>query len=406
MTGLLKRALPFCLVIAASAWISQSPDSLGDYPGDGAPAVDALASWRIGDFISAQPLMGPFSILVRAPFAALADGGELSAYRLGSFPCVLAAGLLGLYLAGIARRRRVGLLGQALIVALCLLNPLTFEALEMGHPEEILTAALVVGAVAVAAEGHVGRATLLLGLALATKQWAVIAVLPVLMALPARQIRVAAGAAAIAIALTLPGFLAAPTQFLEMQGNAANTKQIVDAWSVWYAAAPEVTQQIDVGGETVAVQRRLLPEELGHLSHPLIVLTALLLPLLLAVRRGSFRLSGSDAMALLALLALLRCGLDPVNNLYYHVPFLLAVVGWDAASTRGLPVRGLVAFGIAMLFAHWGVQIDDALLFNALYTPAFAAGVAVIAAALLRRPGMSRSGTRVEPPVAAESPAR
>jgi hypothetical protein len=405
VTDLLKRALPLGLVIAASAWISQTPDGLGDYPSDAAPAIDALASGRIGDFLSTQALMGPFSILVRAPFAALADGGDLSAYRFGAFPCVLAAGLLGLYLAGIARRRRVGIPAQALIVALCLFNPLTFEALGLGHPEEILTAALAVGAVAVASQGHLGRATLLLGLALATKQWAVIAVLPVLMALPARQFRIAAGAAGIAIALTLPGFLAAPAEFAETQGEAANTKQIVDAWSVWYAAAPEVTQQIDVGGETVAVQRRLLPELVGHLSHPLIVLTALLLPLALAGRRGRFRLSGADAMALLALLALLRCGLDPVNNLYYHAPFLIAIVGWDAMSTRGLPVRGLAVAGIATLFARWGVQIDDPLLFNALYTAVFVAAVGAMAAALLRPGGTARSGARVEPPVAAQSPA-
>jgi hypothetical protein len=225
------------------------------------------------------------------------------------------------------------------------------------------------------------------------------------MALPARQLRVAAGAGAIAIALTLPGFLAAPADFLEMQGNAANTKQIVGPWSVWYAAAPEVTQQIDVAGETVAVQRRLLPQLVGHLSHPLIVLTALLAPLALAARRREFRLSAADAMALLALLALLRCGLDPVNNLYYHAPLLLAAVGWDALSTRGLPVRGLAVAGIATLFWRWGVKLDDPLLFNALYTAAFVAGVAAMATALLRRRHGSRTSAPVEPQVAAQGAA-
>jgi Glycosyltransferase family 87 len=399
VTDLRKLALPLGLVIAASAWISQTPGTVGDYSADGAPAVDALASGRLGDFLAAQPLMGPFSIILRAPFVALAGAGELSAYRIGALPCVLAAGLLGLYLAGVARRRGTGRLGQALIISVCLLNPLTLEALELGHPEEILTASLAVAAVAVASQGHAGRATLLLGLALATKQWAVIAVLPVLMALPARQLRVAAGAGAIAIALTLPGFLAAPADFLEMQGNAANTKQIVGPWSVWYAAAPEVTQQIDVAGETVAVQRRLLPQLVGHLSHPLIVLTALLAPLALAARRREFRLSAADAMALLALLALLRCGLDPVNNLYYHAPLLLAAVGWDALSTRGLPVRGLAVAGIATLFWRWGVKIDDPLLFNALYTAAFVAGVAAMASALIRRRKASQPTVPVEPQI-------
>src|SRR3954469_8041710 len=341
MTGTLKRLLPIGLVAVASLWISQLADVTGDYGVDAAPAINALAAGRIGDFFSAQPLMGPFSILVRAPFVAIAGGSQLADYQAGAFPCVLAAGLLGLYLAGIARRRGAGDLAQAAIVAICLFNPMTFNALKLGHPEEILTATLAVGAVAVASEGHRGRAALLLGLALATKQWAVIAILPVLMALPSRPLRVGAGAVAIAIALTLPDFIPAPSEFAEMQGNAANTKRIVDPWTVWYAATPETTQQIDVDGQPVAVKRRLLPEALGRISHPLIVATAFLLPLALALRRRRFHLSGPDAMAVLALLALLRCGLGPVDNLYYHAPLLLAVVGWDAMTVRGLPVRGL-----------------------------------------------------------------
>src|SRR3954470_17042957 len=132
MTGTLKRLLPFGLVAVASLWISQLSDVTGDYGVDAAPAINALAAGRIGDFLSAQPLMGSFSILVRAPFVAIAGGSELADYRSGVFPCVLSAGLLGLYLAGTARRRGAGQLAQASIVALCLFNPMTFAALSLG----------------------------------------------------------------------------------------------------------------------------------------------------------------------------------------------------------------------------------------------------------------------------------
>ena len=201
MSANVKRCLPFAAVAGASAWIASRSVGTGDYPADAGPAIDALAHGRIADFLGANPVMGPFSILLRAPFALLGGGNELEVYRWGSFPCLLAAGLLGLYLAALARRRGAGFLAQAAIAAICLVNPLTFVALDNGHPEEILTAALAVGAVAVAAEGHSRRAALLLGLAIASKQWAVIAVLPVLMALPSARFRAGLGAAAIVFAL-------------------------------------------------------------------------------------------------------------------------------------------------------------------------------------------------------------
>jgi len=402
VADILKKALPVGLVALASAWICQMANGVGDYSVGAAPAVDALAAGRIGDFLSTQPLMGPFSILVRAPFVAIAGGGQLADYRVGAFPCVFAVGLLGLYLASIAARRGMGRLGQFAIVALCLFNPITFNALWNGHPEEILTAALAVGAVVVASQGHRGRAALLLGLALATKQTAVIAILPVLMALPDRQLRVGAGAIAIAFALVVPGFLAAPSEFTEMQGNAATPHRIVSPWSVWYAAIPETTQEVDVGGQPVAVRWRRIPEALGRASHPLIIALAFLLPVLLALRRRRFHLSGPDALALFALLCLLRAGLDHVSNLYYHEPLLLALIAWDAMSARALPVRGLAATAVALALEHWGIRLADPLVFNAFYIAAFTAGVSAIAYALSRR-GLPRRVATVRPPVAAQA---
>lgn len=175
MMGASKRCLLLGLVsaglvAAASAWLASTIAMTGDWPGDTWPAVHALAQGHVSDYLSAKAMMGPFATLVQTPFVALSGASGLEAYRWAAFPCLLAAGLLGLYLAAIARRRGAPRLAQLLVAALCLVNPLTIEALQLGHPEELLTAALAVGAVATAWEGHARRTAVLLGLAIASKQ--------------------------------------------------------------------------------------------------------------------------------------------------------------------------------------------------------------------------------------------
>jgi len=77
---------------------------------------------------------------------------------------------------------------QGIVTGLAVINPVTFRALHWGHPEELLTAALCVGAVLAALRNRQIVAAVLLGLALASKQWAVLAVLPVLLAAEDRQL--------------------------------------------------------------------------------------------------------------------------------------------------------------------------------------------------------------------------
>ncbi len=330
--------------------------------------------------------MGPFSIVLRAPFAALAGGDQLDAYRWGSFVCVFAAGLLGLYLSRLARQRGSSLLAQGAIVGISMVNPLTFEALQAGHPEEILTAALAVGAVAVASQGHAGRTALLLGLALASKQWAVIAILPVLMALPSRRIQAGLGAAGVAVALTLPGFLADPHGFVGAQTNAGSSSSFASVWNIWYPFAGHGPESVitDPGGQTVHVYSGG-SALIGRISHPLIILVDLSVPLAVAWRRRRFGLSGADALALLALLALLRSGLDSVDNVYYHEPLLLALLGWDALASRGLPVRTLAVVAAAAVLDP-SSQTSNPHLVNATYLALAVSAAVGITMALVRRP--------------------
>ena len=65
------------------------------------------------------------------------------------------------------------------------------------------------------------------------------------------------------------------------------------------------------------------------------------IPLCIPLLRARER-STEQCLALLALLFLVRCLLDPSNHVYYQVPFLIALVAWEA-STRGVPVVAMCA---------------------------------------------------------------
>jgi hypothetical protein len=397
----LERWAPYALIGLLAAWIATFADSSADWKVDAQPAVEALAHGRVDDYLGADALMGPFATLIQAPFLALSNTSGNAAYPWAVFPCLLIAGFVGLYLSRIAGRRGAGRLAQGLIAVLVLLNPLTFEAIENGHPEEILTAALAIGAVAAAVEHRARRAALLLGLAIASKQWAVIAVLPTLMALPAARLRSAALAALVAAALFLPAVIASPSSFLGVQGQAAGTGQVVTLWSAWYPGATAETEVYMVDGRRLVAEVENAPSLADPLSHPLIVLLALAVPLAVGFRRG-LPLGGSEAFALLALLALLRCVLDPVDNLYYHEPLLLALIGWDAVTARGLPLRSLLGAGIALLFWRAWHDLSDPVAFNLVYL-SVAAGLCFALLSSLFRP-IHWTGVPVQSLFAARSP--
>jgi DNA-binding XRE family transcriptional regulator len=380
----LEKWWPYALMALLAAWLATFAGPSADWKIDAQPAVQALAGGRLGDYLDAEALMGPFATLVQAPFVAVSGTGGEAAYPWAVFSCLLVAGLVGLYLARIAARHGAGRLSQALIATLVLLNPLTFEAIENGHPEEVLTAALAVAAVAAGAENRARRTALLLGLAIASKQWAVIAILPALMALPAKRLRTGALAAAVAAVLLLPAAVASPGSFIGVQTQVAGTGQVVTPWSGWYPAATTTTEVYFVDGERLVAEVENAPPLADPLSHPLIVMLALALPLAVWLRRGA-PLAATDAFALLALLALLRCVLDPVDNLYYHEPLLLALIGWDAFTARGLPLRSLVGVGIAVLFWQAWHQLSDPSAFNLVYLTV-AAGLGFALLSSLFRP--------------------
>src|SRR5206468_12332940 len=120
-------------------------------------------------------------------------------------PCVL--GLLALCAWLLREMRRAGRseAERAMVGVALLLSPLAVRALHWGHPEELLGAALCVGAVIAAARGRWILAGIMLGCAIATKQWAALAVLPALIATPAPvRVRLVSATAVVALAFTVP----------------------------------------------------------------------------------------------------------------------------------------------------------------------------------------------------------
>jgi hypothetical protein len=280
---------------------------------------------------------------------------------------VAAAGLLGLAVARWMERRGASRGACVATVIFSMLNPLTWEALRLGHPEELLGAALCVGAVLAALRGHAGRAGLLLGLALATKQWALIAVLPALAAAPARRLRMIAIAGGVAVAFTLPLVAGNLSGFADSTQQAAWGGERVHPWNALWPVAGIEDRVISIGDEERVVTVRVLPVWLAHVMHPLIVLIAVPLS---AAWWFSRRRTPDDALALLALLFLLRSLLDPVNNAYYHLPFLLSLMAWEGLARRGPPLVSMLCSATVyytIYKAHW---TDDIALRNALYLAA------------------------------------
>jgi hypothetical protein len=98
------------------------------------------------------------------------------------------------------------------------------------------------------------------------------------------------------------------------------------------------------------VEPRHLPTWFGRVTH--VVIPLLVFPAAFLQARFGRQSTGS-AMALLALLMLLRCVLDPVSNVYYHVPFVMALATWEFFERRGLPAVTL--FGsVALWFVLYG----------------------------------------------------
>jgi heme/copper-type cytochrome/quinol oxidase subunit 2 len=375
----LAFGIPLAVVAAAlvALWSPSgmdylAPSCVNSVCDDAGPSIEALSHGDLRGFFAEQPPMGSFSLLLRTPPAVasnLIDGNDLLVYRSGVFICVLAAGLLAVFLAMSMIRRGRPWTIWALVAAAIVVNPLTYQAAYWGHPEEVLAAALTVGAVIASGRRRWLLGGLMLGAALATKQWAALAVVPALIAAPAgTRVRLALTAAALAAALTVPMLAADPDRFQaaqEMVSSASSYTHTVTATNLWWPFSSRSTDEgIDGFGQTTAITQYSLPDDVGRVLHLGVIGVALALSLLYARRRG--RGNPDDVLQLIALLFLARCVLDPLTFSYHHVPFLIALISFEALR-RPVPVLSAVAIGSLLLMNEVVVPLGEPVLINVAY---------------------------------------
>jgi Glycosyltransferase family 87 len=306
-------------------------------------AEPSLQSLRSGDwiaFLQHAPAYGG-SLMLRAPFALLPElwgGGDLALFRSMAAPCLLAGALLAVALWW--RARELGRSRATAWIALLLVaaNPLTLRALEIGHPEELLGAVLCVAAALSAGRGRPVVAGLLLGLAVANKPWALLAVVPVLAILAGGRFKFLAAAAACTTLVMLPLALAGGA-VQEAAAVARTTSGIFQPWQVWWFLGEH--GQAVVGNFGEKPDYRAGPEWLGGMAHQAVVLVPVVLSLALLPRLRSR--PWHDGLLLLAFALLLRCVLDPWNVSYYSLPFLLALVAWEIHAEERPPVLSMAA---------------------------------------------------------------
>jgi glycosyl transferase family 87 len=393
----MRRALrenAVCAFMAATgcatlAWLGLYGYAWNDYELEAQPAVEAIAHGHLEGFMRLAPAYGG-SLLERAPFALLPGlwgGGSLAVYRSVAFPCLLGAGVFAVYL--VARMRASGHrpLARAVALGICVANPIALRAIELGHPEELLGACMCVLAVFLAAGSFGGRARpllagLVLGLAIANKEWALLAVGPVMLAVaPGRRRICLASAAALAVAILAPLALTSSSGFDSSTRSLASAPaSIFQPWQVWWFLGHHSTAVHGTLGESKAGYRTA-PAWVETISRPLILLVGATLAALLWLRRRTLALGEQDALLALALLLLVRCLLDTWDTAYYALPFIIALLAWEVAnSARRPPVLALSATALVWVSVEWlphHVGPDTQSLFFLAWTLPLAAWLAV-----------------------------
>jgi hypothetical protein len=330
------------------AWLGLYEFAFNDYDIEASASVHQLVSGHLLSFLLEAPSYGG-SLLLRAPFALAPDlwsGGELADYRMLALPCMIAGAALGLWLVSWMRGSGHTALARGTLLAIFVANPVALYALEIGHAEEILAGALALAAVLVACSGRAMWAGLLVGLAIATKSWALVALAPVIFTLPHGRWRALLIAAVSASLFLAPFVIAQHLNGTAGAGVAINgTGIIFQPQQLWWFLGNATAVVRNTHG-VVMVGYRAAPHFVSVIAHPLIILVSVPLTLLWSLRR---RGRSSEPLALLTLLLLLRCILDPWNNYYYAIPFIFALATWEVSHRRDPPLLALAATALQWL---------------------------------------------------------
>jgi hypothetical protein len=392
----------FAAVVAAS-----TSSGTGDYANprcahwqcdDPSASIEALARGDISGFFSNQPAMGLTSMALRAAAVALVRGTDLtSQYQAGAAICCAAAALIAVWVASRARRQGAGVPAVVALLGLWTIAILWARTLQLGHPEEALAAALGLAAVILAGERRPVAAGVALGLAIGTKEWALLLAPAVVFAGSAIDWRRTIGTALAAVALT-SGVMAVgdPGAFRAAhEGQRAGDTHTVTPASVWFRLGDKQVIQRSGGEELFRVYP---PKLVGRWCRPLVILlAALMIPLFL--RRRGF--GCPDALALGAAILVLRAILDTQTFSYHLVPMLMATAAWEVFARRRFPVVAIAAMAAFQLTVHVVVPDLSSYQFNSIYLAWTLLLLAILAAAAFSRRAARRSAAPAAPAVPA-----
>ena len=382
--GIVVAVIGFGCGISYLVWFCLLPahvTSFSDFNHEAWPSYQALGLGHLTQFLRLGPAYVG-SLVLRAPFAAVSNafgGGRRGAYFATSLPCIAAAAMLCAWLSAQPRTRGgIGWASRLSPVLVCFFNPTVIGAILEGHPEEILGAVLCVGAVILAANGRVGWAGVMFGLAVVNKPAASVAIGAVLLAMPpGSRWR---GLVAMVVTTTV---LLVPITLVRIHGGvslgSAGTSLGTQTGTIFFA--PQLLWWFGEGSWVVQ-----------H-AHELLVVVCVGCAVIAGLAARGKALTLNDALLLLVLTFLLRAALDPWNNLYYHVPFVLALMTYEVCSGQ-MPRLTVLASTLIVLVVPVLVIRMSGDLRSMVYAVLVLPVVAGIAARLYLPP---RARTRLNP---------
>jgi hypothetical protein len=283
---------------------------------------------------------------------------------------MLAAVALALAVARTGALRGMPAAAVIALAALVVVNPANGDALQRGHPEEILAAAMLAGA-ALIAGGRPLFAGVLVGLAMATKQWALLGLFPVaFLATEGERLRLIGTSIAVAAILTLPMAIANTGAFRHATRAAANPPGTAKPFDVWFPFADHAETTTRLPDGSIGIGKVwTLPRAIDRGAHWLVIVLCAGLILAWWLRRER----SGPAILLLALVLLLRVLLDPRAHPYHLTPFVLVLALVEVTWIARFPWRMFTAAAVLALTLRMfdtGLWLTASLVFIAFAVPA------------------------------------
>jgi hypothetical protein len=270
-------------------------------------------------------------------------------------------------------------------LALWLVAILWGRTLYFGHPEEPLAAALALAAVAAAGTRRPLLAGVLLGLAIGTKEWALLVAPAVLLAGVGHEWRRALAGCAAAVVITVGGMAAgSPSAFRAAHdARRAGDVNAMTPASLWFRTGH---RHVVAEGNGLVAYEVYPPRLIGRWCRPFVFALACAATLLFWRRRGW---DDAAVLALAGFLLVARSVFDTQTFSYHLVPMLMFVTAWELLGRRRFPLVGAAVMLAFQLTARTVSSSLSADTFNAIYLAWTLPLLALLGFAALRRPRLS-----------------